>query len=268
MRSELAAQAVRHHNATPLLPQFRHIVVVVEENHGRSQIIGNRSAPYINALSRGGATFTQAYGVAHPSEPNYLALFSGSTHGMTSDACPKEFGGPNLAAQLLRSGRTFVGYSEGLPHVGYLGCSVGSYARRHAPWTDFPALPARINQPLSDWPTSPRRLPTVAFVAPDLIHDMHDGTVAQADNWLHAHFAAYARWAQKHDSLLVVTWDENDDRPRNRIAMLVYGAHVRPAAYPEAVDHYRLLRTVEAVYQLSPIGAAHHRAPISDIWRP
>ena len=75
-----------------VLPAPAHIVIVVEENKPDSGIIGSKSAPYINALANGGANMTQSFAETHPSEPNYLALFSGNTFGLTSDACPVNAG--------------------------------------------------------------------------------------------------------------------------------------------------------------------------------
>ena len=44
--------------------------------------------------------FTASYAVTHPSEPNYLALFSGSTQGVTDDSCPQTFSTENLGHEL------------------------------------------------------------------------------------------------------------------------------------------------------------------------
>lgn len=63
------------------VPQPAHTVVVVMENHSYADIIGNPATPFINALARQGALFTRSFAITHPSEPNYLALFSGSTQG-------------------------------------------------------------------------------------------------------------------------------------------------------------------------------------------
>src|SRR3954471_7835218 len=123
------------------LPAYDHIVVVVEENHAATQVIGNANAPYINSLANNGANMTNSFAVTHPSEPNYLALFSGSTQGLTDDSCPHTYGAENLGHQLISAGRTFVGYSESMPSDGYTGCSSGAYARKHNPWVDFPAIP-------------------------------------------------------------------------------------------------------------------------------
>ncbi|MCL6442863.1 MAG: hypothetical protein K6T83_05295, partial [Alicyclobacillus sp.] len=119
-----------------------HIVIVVEENHAYGEIVGNPKAPYINRLMREGATFTNYHGVEHPSQPNYLDLFSGSNQGVTSDSCPHTFTAPNLASELRAAGGTFAGYAEDLPSLGFTGCSNGrlgtawgaTYARKHSPW--------------------------------------------------------------------------------------------------------------------------------------
>ena len=98
--------------------RYDHIVVVVEENHAHSDIIGSSSAPYLTALAAGGATMTQSYAVTHPSQPNYLALFSGATQGVSSDSCPHTFAAENLGHQLINDGQSFTGYSETIPEDG------------------------------------------------------------------------------------------------------------------------------------------------------
>jgi hypothetical protein len=250
------------------VPRPDHIVIVVLENHSFDEIVGQSDAPFLNSLAATGAVLTRSYAVTHPSEPNYLALFSGSTQGVTSDACPLHFGGGNLARSLLDAGFGFAGYSEDLPSVGYTGCSAGgSYARKHSPWVNFTNVPAALNKPMSAFPRDYSTLPTVSFVIPDLRHDMHDGTLAQADQWLREQLGNYASWAVRHNSLLVVTADEDDYSSDNRIATLVAGAHVKPGRYSEHVDHYRLLRTIEDAYALTPLGMSARTAGISDIWQ-
>jgi acid phosphatase len=95
----------------PTLPKPDHIVMVIEENHSYSQIIGSPDAPYINRLVAQGAVFTQSFGLTHPGQPNYLALFSGSTQGVTDNSCPHIFTTPNLEHALLAAELTFAGYS-------------------------------------------------------------------------------------------------------------------------------------------------------------
>jgi acid phosphatase len=248
------------------LPRPSHIVVVMEENHAAANILGNAAAPYINRLARAGASLTRSYAITHPSEPNYVALFSGSQQGLTDDSCPHTYHAANLGSQLRAAGKSFRGYAEGLPRAGYQGCTLGDYARRHVPWTDFANLPRSVNQPLSAFGTNYARLPTLSFVIPNLMHDMHNGTIAQGDSWLRQHLGGYVRWARTHNSLLVLTWDEDDTGHGNRIATIIVGAHVKAGRYSEHVTHYRMLRTLEALERVSPLGLAAKTRPITDIW--
>jgi phosphatidylinositol-3-phosphatase len=249
------------------VPQPAHTVVVVLENHGYGQVIGSSDAPFLRQLAGRGALFTQSYAITHPSEPNYLALFSGSTQGVTSDACPVTFSAPNLAAGLLAAGKTFTGYAEGLPAPGSTVCSAGEYARKHVPWADFRNIPASLNQPFSRFPASDfSRLPTVSFVVPNLCNDMHDCSVATGDSWLRAHLSSYVTWAMTHNSLLIVTFDEDDGGGSNQIPTIFAGQQVRPGRYSERITHYTVLATIEAAYGLARDGSAAGAAPISDIW--
>jgi acid phosphatase len=248
------------------LPTPEHVVVVLFENEDAGSVVGAPDAPYLSSLAASGATFTDAHGVTHPSQPNYLALFSGSTQGVTDDSCPQTFDGPNLAGQLLDAGKTFVGYSEDLPKAGSTTCEAGDYARKHNPWVDFPALPAEVNQPYTALPADFADLPTVAVVVPNLCNDMHDCGVPRGDAWAKAHLAAYVTWAKAHDSLLIVTFDENEGSRGNHIATFFVGPMVAAGPTSQHIDHYSVLRTLEDMYGLPPLGVAASRQPITGIW--
>lgn len=249
------------------LPLPSHIVVVMEENHSYSEIIGSSQAPYINTLASEGALFTSSYGVGHPSEPNYLAIFSGSTQGVTGDNCPLTFSVSNLGAELITAKKTFTGYSEGLPSVGSKVCTSGEYARKHVPWTDFSDLASTVNQPFTAFPTNYANLPTVSFVIPDLLDDMHDGTIQQGDTWLNRHLSGYVNWAKTNNSLLIVTWDEDDNSAGNHIATIFVGPMVKPGKYSEKISHYNVLRTIEAIYGVPYLGKAASVTTITDVWQ-
>ncbi|MGB8715614.1 MAG: alkaline phosphatase family protein [Rhodanobacteraceae bacterium] len=249
------------------VPVYDHVVIVIMENHSYDEIIGNADAPYINSLAAQGANFTQYFAVAHPSQPNYIALFSGSAQGVTDDQCPFDFTGiDNLGAQLIAAGLSFTGYSEDLPQTGFTGCSSGLYARKHNPWVDFDTVPSSGNQPLTLFPTDYSTLPTLAFVIPNLCNDMHNCSVATGDAWLQSHLDGYVQWATTHNSLFVLTWDEDDHSQNNRIATVLVGAHVVPGSYADTGGHYRTLATLEAMYGLPPLGQANGVAPITTIW--
>jgi phosphatidylinositol-3-phosphatase len=248
------------------LPRPDHIVIVIEENKSFTQIIGNREAPYINELAKHGALFTRSYGITHPSQPNYLALFSGSTRGITSDACPLDLSGDNLASLLQAKGLSFTSYAESMPQAGYDGCIYGAYMRKHNPAANWKELAAN-NQPFSAFPSDFAKLPTIAFVVPDQLNDMHDGTIAQGDAWLRKNIKQYAQWAMQHNSLLIVTWDEDDGSSNNRIATIFIGAMVKPGKYKRRINHYNILRTAEEMYGLQQLNESANVHPVSEVWQ-
>src|SRR6266536_1345388 len=261
--------------ATGGVPRFDHIVIAVFENHGYDQVIGGGKAPYLNQLANRGALLTNSHGVTHPSQPNYLAMFSGSAHGVSDDSCPRDIAGTaNLGSQLAAAGLTFAGYSEGMPSTGYRGCGGGDrYARKHNAWVDFTVLPASVNRTFADVPADHASLPTVSFVVPNLCNDMHDCSVSTGDSWAQANLDPYVQWAAGHNGLLIVTWDEDENTGGSpasggHIPTIFAGAHVTPGSrYTATVDHYGVLRTVEAAYGLPGLGAARSRRPVTGIWR-
>lgn len=253
------------------VPRADHVLVVIFENKAYEQVIGNSAAPYLTSLARSGANFTDAHGERHPSQPNYIALLSGSTHAVTDDSCPQDLGDqPNLARQLLDSGMSFGGYSEDQPGAGFTGCTSTDrrYARKHNPWADFNNVPAPLNQPMSAFPTNLADLPTVSVLVPNMCNDMHDCPVAQGDTWARQHLTGYLSWAQTHNSLLVVTFDEDNGTSANHIPTVLAGPMVRPGDITTRIDHYALLRTLEDMYQLTPLADAATTPPITGIWSP
>ena len=260
--------------ASAQLPLPDHVVVLVEENTNYGSFMSSNT-PFLHslmALKNGDPTacalFTESAGITHPSQPNYFALFAGDTCGVADDhRLKRRLSVPNLASALHAKGKTFVAYSEGKGIID-LG-----FARRHNPWLNFDDFDWRWNLSTDVFPTSEAdfaHLPTVAFVIPDDWHDMHSGRKINADLWAQMHLGPYIQWARTHNSLFILTWDEAEPDPdhRNHIATLLVGAMVKPGSYPEHVDHYDILRMIEAFYGLTPIGNAttQARKPISDVW--
>jgi phospholipase C len=260
------------------LPKPQHIVVVIEENHGYDQIIGSANAPYINKLAKEGTLFTNSHSVTHPSQPNYLAFFSGSTQNVDGDACLTErtpLTTSNLGAALIKAGYSFKGYSETLPNTGSAACFFQvkngyDYARKHAPWVNWQGdkengLPVSSNQPFSNFPKDFNQLPTVSFVIPNEGNDMHnidlDGdtaTVKRADHWLRMNLSSYVRWAKKNNSLLIITFDEDEkgDMHHNHIVTIFVGPMVHQRQNSDSISHYNILRTIEGMYNLPHSGDA------------
>ena len=252
------------------LPRPDHVVVIIEENCGYAQIMGKRnSASYIHALAKRGALFTESYGVSHPSQPNYLALFSGSTQGIASNTCPNSFNTDNLASTLLDAGFSFASFAESLPATGDVGCFSGAYQRKHNPVTNWQGtrLPAEVNRRFADFQQNFAKLPTVSFVIPDQNNDMHDGSFDTADEWLKTHIAPYVDWAMQHNSLLILTWDEDDNHQGNHVVTLLVGPMVKAGTSPQRINHYSVLRTLLDFYGLPALGESRDAEAIKDVWK-
>jgi phosphatidylinositol-3-phosphatase len=253
------------------LPKPDHIVIVVEENKLYSLIVGSSDAPYINSLLPRAAVFTNYHALIHPSQPNYLAMFSGSFQGVTNNTAPapgSPFSAPNLGSLLIGAGLTFAGYSEDQPEVGYLGPVFENYRRRHNPWSNFSNVPPTSNLPYTHFPASDQyaSLPTVSFVIPNLLNDMHSDSIARGDTWLKDNLDAYIRWAETHNSLFILTFDESNAADSNHILTLFIGPMVRPGFYAEPVNHLHLLRTLEDLYGLPHAGDSATVEPIRSVW--
>jgi hypothetical protein len=235
------------------VPQFSHIVVLLEENHAADEIYGNPDAPFFNMLATQGAEFTQSYALGHPSEPNYLALFSGSTHGVTDDGT-YSYSSQNIATELQSAGLSFTGYAQ------------APTDNAHDPWQSFTNA-SSDGAPMSQFPTDFSQLPALSYVVPNLNYDMHNGTIAAADKWAQTNLGAYAQWAISNNSLLIVETDEDDYTANNNIPTIIYGADVVPGDYSETINDYSLLRTMEDAFGLPALGGAKTASPITDIFQ-
>ena len=147
-----------------------------------------------------------------------------------------------------------------------MDCTSGNYARKHSPWINFNTVPTASNQPFTAFPTDYSLLPTLSYVIPDLCNDMHNCDVATGDAWLQANLSGYVTWAKTHNSLLILTWDEDDSSAGNNIVTIFSGANLVSGFYAELTGHYRMLATLEAMYGLAPLGGAIAMTPITDIW--
>lgn len=236
---------------------YRHVVLIVEENKPFGAVVGSADAPFLNQLAARCGLATNYRAVAHPSLPNYIALTSGSTHGITDDAGPAAhpLAGPSLFSQLHGNWRAL---EESMPVPCDL-VSAGDYAVKHDPaayYTDLrPGCRSRI------LPLGPRPDLSAAFtlITPDLQHDMHDGTVAQGDAWLAGQLPAILASPQylSGRTVVLITWDEGGGGDQ-RVATLVL-APTTPAGLRvgAAFTHYSLLRTVEELLGLPrQLGAA------------
>jgi phosphatidylinositol-3-phosphatase len=263
------------------LPTPDHIVIAILESHGYSQLIGSSAAPYINSLSNDtlSALFAESYAVAHPSQPNYLVLFSGSIQGVTDNLVPSDnpFTAANLIRQLIDSGKTFISYCEDLPEVGYNGATSGYYARKHNPVTNWMGtgtnqVSTNLNQPFTAFPINDfSLLPTVCYVVPNLENDMHNGSdparITIGDEWISNNLNSYIQWAKANNSLFILTFDEEGSTVANHIITIFTGQMVKSGQYSNKINHYSVLHTIEKMYGLPYVGDSLTYTPITYCWK-
>ncbi len=249
--------------------RFMHVTIVVMENRNYASIVGSAQAPYFNRVFLpNGMLLRNSHAVDHPSEPNYIALFSGSTHGVSGDPCPVYFSAPNLATELVAGGATFGGYSESMPRDGFEGCYTpnGLYARKHVPWASFRNVMAAQNLVYTALPANP---PTVMWITPNMCNDMHDCSTRTGDAWLEKNLPPILAWNDANDGLLIVTWDEADpdNDGTNHIPTVVAGPMVRAGVSDQRVDHYTVLRTIETNFGLACIADECRAGTLAGIWK-
>jgi acid phosphatase len=249
--------------ATPIATSaspFGHIYLIVMENSSYTDIVGNSNAPYLNSLIANYGLATNYRGVARPSEPNYLALFSGSTQGV-ADNNNHNLDGQTIADQLEAHGKTWKVFAQNVP----LDCATGEtasggedgagdYARKHEPaisFTAISAVPARCLN-ITDFTHFDPAAADFEFITPNLCNNMHDCSTATGDAFLRKFVPTILdspAWQQ--GGLLFITWDESEGTASNQVATLVISkAAAKGFQSAIAHDHYSLLRTIEDVWGL------------------
>ncbi len=239
------------------VPRLQHVVVIVFENRERGSVAGQSDAPHFNADARAYANLTNYDAVAHPSLPNYLALVSGSTQGITNDCTSCSAFGPSIGTLLSQQHRQWGGYAEGYPDSP-------RFAKKHMPFLYFNGQSSHVH-PLSD--LHAQALPAFALVAPDLCDDGHDCSTATADRFL-GRFLPSLLHAPSTAIFVVFDEGKTDAGGGGHVFAFVAGtavmAHVRDSA---ATSHYGVLRTIEDALGLRHLGLSAQAEPLVGIWR-
>jgi phosphatidylinositol-3-phosphatase len=247
-----------------------HLAVIVMENKGYRQIIGNPRAPYINELASRYALATHFFAVTHPSLPNYVAMTAGSTHGVRTDAARTNIDGPSLLSQLSRAGVSWKAYIAGVPSRCYLADKAPGYTRALNPFAYFEGItqdPARCRRlvPLAQLGTDLRRgtLPAFSWITPSLCMDTHFCPVGTGDRFLSRLVPPLLRRLGPHGAVFIL-WDEGTSNKGccgssggGHVPALVVGPDVRPGdRITKPLDSYAALRTFESGFGLLPLGQA------------
>ena len=261
------------------VPASQHVIVVVEENHNYSQVIGTGAMPYLSSLANQYGLATQYYANTHPSIGNYFMMTTGQII-TNNDNYTGTVTADNLVRHLIADGKTWKSYAEGLPSVGYVGGDTGLYARRHNPFTYlsdvFNSSVQKLNLvPFTQFATdlNNNALPDIAFIIPNIINDAHDGTLQQADAWLQTNIAPIlSNSAFQQDGILIIVFDESasdNTHGGGRIVAVVAGPNALPALQSSTLyQHENLLRTImEAVGSTSFPGAAATASDMHDFFK-
>jgi phospholipase C len=233
-------------------------MVIVEENRDRSEVIGSPSMPYLNSLATTYGNTAAWHGVSHPSLPNYLALISGSTQGVSDDGCGYSFSGvPTLGSQLTLAGIRWKAYLEGLPSAGSTICESGEYVKKHNPFAYFPQTNGPNVVPASQFTSdlSGGKLPSFVFYVPNLCNDGHDCSNTTVDNYLKGLIPGVlaSPWYAENGTI-IITYDEGVGE--GKIATVVLHGRGAAKTLTAAGDHYGTLATIEDLYGVPRLGLA------------
>ena len=256
--------------------RYAHVIWILEENHSYGKIIGNPDAPYINALARECGLATNYHNISHPSLPNYIGMTSGlplSRLRRFSGDCSPSSTCSTSAPSILGQSPSWKAYDESMPS----NCDkrgTREYAVRHNPALYFTRLTGCATKDLPYTRLAPNlragTVPAFSFIMPNLIHDMHDGTVAQGDAWLKHHLPTILNSTEYRSgrTAVFITWDEGEGGKSRNCATNTrdIGCHVAtivisPTTKPDArsgvlFNHYSLLRTAEELLHLPALGEA------------
>lgn len=261
--------------ATAQVPQSQHVVLVVEENHSYSKIIGNSSMPYLNGLAKKYGLAVNYYANTHPSIGNYLEITTGQII-TNSDGYSGTVSANNMVRGMLTAGVSWKAYTENLPSTGYVGGDKYPYVKHHNPFayfTDVVNSSAEKNNivPFTQFAKDLANgaLPRFSYIVPNMHHDMHDcpttsgctdsQKAAAADNWLKSNIAPLLADAEfQNDGLLIITWDEGNSSDTThgggKVATVVVGPKVKPGYQStNFYQHQSLLKTM-----LSALGASSY----------
>jgi len=251
------------------LPNFSHVYVIILENEDYSSIVDSNSAPYINSLIAQYGLATSFTAEGHPSEPNYIALTSGGTQGITDDSL-RDLGVNNLFDQVESSGRTWHAYMQGYPGDCFTGASspaivdgvgkAGAYVRKHNPaisYIDISANKTRCAN-ITNLAGFDPAAANFEFITPNMINDMHDGTIADGDDFLKAFLPQITSSSAFADSVVFITFDEGTEKVNGgHIATLAITPNMTPGYKASAAyTHYSMLHTIEQAWGLPYLGSA------------
>ena len=255
-------------------PTFKRVMVVVFENATYSAAV---KQPFFAKLANEGALFTQFFAETHPSQPNYIAMISGSTQGVRNDN-PVDLNANHIGNLLEKKGLSWKVYAEDLPEPCYLGERRGLYVRKHVPFLSFTNVQKNMSECIKVTAATQLKLdmatnsvPTFSMYIPNLNNDGHNTSAANASQWFSDNFGGILNNSTfMKDTLMVITFDESDSLlGKNQIYTVLYGSNVNPGTTNSSpVNHFSILKMIEDQFGLGNLGQGDATAtPITGIWK-
>ncbi|KAJ3301022.1 hypothetical protein HDV03_001475 [Kappamyces sp. JEL0829] len=257
----LAALAVGAPLATPA---FDRVFTIVLENRNYDNAM---KQSYFQSLASRGRLMTNYHGVTHPSQPNYIAMISGSTKGVSGDGDVSITDRKTIVDLLDAAGKSWTTYQQAYPGGCYTG-STGTYYRKHNPFISFPSIsgnPARcaniVNADRLAADVAAGQVASFVYYTPDIKNDGHDTDINYSAQWMQPFLDPLLSNPLFANTLFVVTFDESEtflgifDNTQNKIATILLGPGIAAGSTDSThYDHYSYLATVEKVFGLPSLG--------------
>jgi acid phosphatase len=285
--SDHARAAAAMCGTTTKAPTYKHVVIIMEENYSYSSIVGSSQAPYINSVIKSCGLATDYHNITHNSLPNYIGLTDGMSVSQLKpydndctpgSGCEVSASTNNLFNELASKGG-WKGYDESMPSP----CDksdAGNYAPKHNPAVyyldiktcstdDVPLGTTSSSALLKDF-GNPTTAPALAFVTPNLIDDMHQGSIPAGDKWLKTWLPLITatKTYQAGNTLIFIVWDEgepattgyncvNSSQAQCHVAAIVVAPSVKAGAKVSTdFSHYSMLKTIEDIFGVPELGGA------------
>jgi phospholipase C len=241
------------------------IFTIIFENRNFDKTMQNS---YFQELASKGRLLTNYHGVTHPSQPNYIALISGTPKGVFADLDATITDRKTIVDALEAAGKTWITYQQAYPGNCSLASKVGTYRRKHNPFISFPSItdnPARCARIVNaDQLAIDIKAETVAdyvFFTPDMNNDGHDTDIDYAASWLQGFLDPLLTQSIFSNTLFVITFDESEalfgmfDFTKNRIATILIGAGIPKGTKDNTrYDHYSHLAFTQKLFGLQTLG--------------
>src|SRR5450755_285365 len=281
--------------------KIKRVIIIALENHDADEIYSDTvNAPYIHSLTEQyarTANFEDELPLEVPSEGHYVWMEAGTHHFSDATFLGDEPPSPSISTGSSKHLVTQIKNAKGLSWMSYQegmnaetgACPIansGFYVPKHNPFIFFrdiagdppskdTAYCAAHHKPYSALEHDLQgELASYVFITPDECHDMHwqrgcpqENPIRTGDRWLKAELPRLIDYADKHDSVIFITFDEGGSTLK--LPFLAVGAVVKPGyVSTEHYTHSSQLKSVELILGLPLLPTVASVTDLSDLFKP